>query len=206
MYLCAMESEEQKVLLMSQDFTEVENSPLWREERFIPIELNHEQYESLKRGFSPDWDFRYEPHYINGWHYFSRSGFWVKKFMFEYNSRSGKFELKRCYSTEGEYGRPLLAESFCSGYYEPRIWSAEEAHSYWFRYTAEFSPTEYARRKPAKCRRCGNPSIVPIIYGEPTKRNLEKSERKEIILGGRRFTDLEPDWQCVECGQLYKKL
>ncbi len=205
-YFCGMETEEKQDLLMSEDFSEVENSPLWKEERFIPIELNQEQYESLKRGFSPDWEFRYEPHYINGWHYFSRSGYWVKKFLFEYNQRSGKYLLTQCYSTEREYGRPLLAESLCEGYYEPRIWSIEESRRYWFQYTAEFSPKEYARRKPAKCRKCSQPTIVPIVYGEPTKRDLEKAAQKQIILGGRRFTDYDPDWQCTSCGQLYKKL
>jgi len=190
---------------MTDDFSIVENSPLWREEEFIPIVLNSEQYESLKRGFKPDWDFRYEPHYINGWHYFSRSGFWVKKFRFEYDQEFDDYTLVECYSTDAEHGRPLLAESLREGYYNPRIWSNEEAHEYWFEYQATLVPAIRVKRKPAKCKACGQPTVLRILYGEPSIEGFEAAERGELILGGCCISEDSPEWQCANCGQRYKK-
>ena len=198
---------------MTDDFSEVENSPLWRAEEFMPIILNKEQYESLKRGFNPDWEFRYEPHFINGWHYFSRSCFWVKKFRFEYDEHYDIYMLVESYSTDAEYGRPLLAESFCSGYYEPRIWTPEEAKEFWFEYNETMCEPIKVKRKPVKCHKCGQKTVVEIVYGMPSSELLEAAERKEVILGGccvhidpsDPLKRLDPEWECKECGQRYKK-
>jgi len=202
-----MKTEDQKALPMSEDFSKVENSPLWKEEEFIPITLNREQYESLKRGFSPDWEFRYKPHYINGWHYFSRSGWWVKKFRFEYDEEFEVYSLVECYSTDLEYGRPLLAESLTHGYYNPRIWTEEEAKEYWFEYNETMRDPIVVKRKPIKCQCCSNGSVVKIVYGMPSPELFEKAERKEVVLGGCciNLDGSDPDWECTECGQRYKK-
>ena len=200
-----MEKEETRDLLMSDDFSTVENSPLWREEEFVPITLNREQYESLKRGFQPDWEFRYKPHFINGWHYLSRSGYWVKKFRFEYDEEFDEYTLVECYSTDKEYGHPLLAQSLHYGYYNPRIWTDEEARKYWFEYQATMVPAITVNRKPIKCEVCGQTTVLNILYGKPTNEALEAAERNEIILGGCCISDDSPDWQCSKCGQRYKK-
>lgn len=98
----------------------IEHSPEWEEERVEHIALTEAEYASLKAGFAPDWDFRYEPRYINGWHYFSHTGYWVKKFRFELKS-DGMYHLERSYTTKIERGRNILVESFIEGYYDPPI-------------------------------------------------------------------------------------
>lgn len=203
-----MESEEAKVLRTTDDFSTVENSPLWREEYdFVPITLNREQYESLKRGFKPDCEFRYEPHFINGWIYFSRSGFWVKKYLFEYDEEYGEYDLVECYSTDGEFGRPLLAESFCEGYYEPKIWTPEDADKYWYEYRSTIAPGVPVKRKPVKCNHCGQAKVVKILYGEPSNEGFEAAERGELVLGGCciNIDGENPEWQCTHCGTRFLK-
>lgn len=204
-----MEKEEQKDLLTTDDFSMVENSPLWREEYdFVDISLSPDQYESLKRGFQPDWDFRYEPHFINGYIYFSRSGYWVKKYLFEHDEEYDVYDLVECYSTDREFGRPLLAESFCEGYYEPKIWTVEDAEKYWYEYRSTILPPIQVKRKPIKCKTCGQRTVVEILYGFPTHEAGEAAERGELVLGGCciNVDGSDPEWQCTHCGQRYSRL
>jgi len=107
----------------------LEYSPEWLDEPMEDIPLNEEQYQSLKVGFAPDWDFRYEPRYMNGWHYISRSGFWVKKFRYELG-QDGLYHLTKNYTSIKEGGRNLLVESFMHGYYRPPIWTHEDKIRY----------------------------------------------------------------------------
>ena len=107
----------------------IEHNHAWIEERIEDIPLNDEQYRSLKRGFAPDWDFRYEPRYLNGWHYFCRSGYWVKKFKYELKE-DRLYHLVQNYTSTMEQGRNILVESFIDGYYSPQIWSHEEKLKY----------------------------------------------------------------------------
>ena len=107
----------------------LEYSPEWLDEPMEDIPLNEEQYQSLKVGFAPDWDFRYEPRFMNGWHYISRSGFWVKKFKYELQD-DGLYHLTMNYTSVKEGGRNLLVESFLEGYYRPPIWTHQEKIDY----------------------------------------------------------------------------
>lgn len=117
--------------MLREDFRYcIEYSPEWIDEDMEDVPLNEEQYQSLKAGFAPDWEFRYEPRFFNGWHYFSRSGFWVKKFRYEMG-RDRLYHLTKNYTSIGEKGRNLLVESFMSGYYRPPIWSLQDKQKYY---------------------------------------------------------------------------
>lgn len=202
-----MENEEQKDLLMSQDFAEVENSPLWREEEmWVGITLNAEQFETFKHGYKPDWECRYEPHFINGNIYISRSGIWVKKYIVKRQFEGTEhecYDIDTAYSTEREYGRPLLAEVLAEGYFEPRIWEREDAVA-WFELfemvkNAKPMPVIEVIRKPRKCKICGSNRIKRIIYGMPLGYDPEKE-----VIGGCVTTSEDSNWICGDCGQNYR--
>ena len=69
------------------------------------------------------------------------------------------------------------------------------------------------KRKPIKCKKCGHKSVVNIVYGYPSNELFERAERKEVVLGGCCISidptnptrNLDPEWECTECGQRYKK-
>lgn len=69
------------------------------------------------------------------------------------------------------------------------------------------------KRKPLKCEKCGQKSVVKIVYGFPSDELFERAERNEVILGGCCMSIdpnnpgklLDPEWGCTECGQKYKK-
>lgn len=202
-----MDSEEQKDLLMSDDFTTVENSSLWREEKMLlGISFTPDQFETFKRGYQPDWECRYEPHYINGCIYISRSGIWVKKYVIEF-VKVGEpgdyvecYDVIKAYSTEREYGRPLLAEILAEGYFEPRIWEREEAEE-WFNLYEDLKkakPIIEVMRKPRKCRVCGSKSISSIAYGM-----MAGQGKKNVIPGGCVMNPDSPHYVCNNCGQNY---
>ena len=102
----------------------------WIPEDYIDKPLNEEQYQSFLRGYHSDWEFRYEPLHIDGWHYMFRSGWYVKKFKYE-KKEDGLYHITENYTSMKEDCRDILAESFCSGYYEPRIWTGKEAQEFY---------------------------------------------------------------------------
>lgn len=60
-------------------------------------------------------------------------------------------------------------------------------------------------RKPCKCPKCGG-KVVKTVYGMPTPKLYEQSERKEVILESCRIhEDGDPQWACVECEQAFIK-
>ena len=60
-------------------------------------------------------------------------------------------------------------------------------------------------RKPRKCPYCGG-KVVPILYGEPSIEGFEMAERGEVALGGFIVWESMPDYQCLDCGHLFRKV
>ena len=60
-------------------------------------------------------------------------------------------------------------------------------------------------RKPRKCPLCGG-KVVHILYGEPSVEGFEMAERGEVALGGCIVWESMPDYQCLGCGQLFRKV
>jgi len=54
------------------------------------------------------------------------------------------------------------------------------------------------------CPKC-NKKLVKIIYGMPTSEIIEKSERKEIYLGGCGIVVDGPMYYCYNCNNEYYK-
>ncbi|MDP3778836.1 MAG: hypothetical protein Q8R30_02165 [bacterium] len=51
------------------------------------------------------------------------------------------------------------------------------------------------------CPQCGSSiSVIPIIYGAPTKELLEQMSRGQIELGGHIMVgNRQPPWTCTQC-------
>ncbi len=51
------------------------------------------------------------------------------------------------------------------------------------------------------CPECGSSaSVIPIIYGAPTKELLEQMSRGQIELGGHIMVgNRQPPWTCTKC-------
>lgn len=69
----------------------------WYRELTPDIPLDDSQYVSFCRGYHPDWDRRYAPIKIGQYHYFYRSGVWVKKYRYE-NQDDGLYHLTESYT------------------------------------------------------------------------------------------------------------
>ena len=55
------------------------------------------------------------------------------------------------------------------------------------------------RKSATLCPECGSPSIVPIIYGKPTKDLVRMEEEGLAIMGGYSSSDQDPEWHCNDC-------
>jgi len=52
------------------------------------------------------------------------------------------------------------------------------------------------------CPKCGSQKdVIPIVFGYPTLKTINKAERKEVKLGGCCITDNDPQWHCKKCGK-----
>ena len=58
-------------------------------------------------------------------------------------------------------------------------------------------PDRYGR--PPECPQCGSAEVIPIVYGFPGHRMLEKAKRGQIALGGCVISGDDPQWQCSSC-------
>ncbi|NMC58438.1 MAG: carboxypeptidase regulatory-like domain-containing protein [Candidatus Methanofastidiosa archaeon] len=54
--------------------------------------------------------------------------------------------------------------------------------------------------KPSEkiCPQGHSDSIIPIIYGYPTKKQLKKAKKGKIKLGGCVITNCDPKWHCTK--------
>ncbi len=92
----------------------------WQPEPVPSLSLTEEEYQTLLRGFAPDWECRFAPYYYEDWLYITRSGFWVKKMRF-IKERDGRYHLAEHYTTHAEIGRNLLCEILIEGYFRPSL-------------------------------------------------------------------------------------
>ena len=54
----------------------------------------------------------------------------------------------------------------------------------------------YSKKQKPKCIGGHSDSIILIVYGDPTKKTLEKSSKGLIYLGGCIVTDCDPHYYC----------
>lgn len=109
---------------------QIEASSDWFVEENQDYPLTEWQYNTLVKGYNPDWDCRYAPYLVGEWFYITRSCSWVKKFKYE-KQRDGLYHLTAHYSTSVEKGRDLLEEIFIMGYFKPAIWINRQARIDW---------------------------------------------------------------------------
>ena len=100
----------------------IENSEEWFIHEIEDKPLNDCQYDSLLKGYQPDFDCRYAPIFLNGYFYITRSGYWVKKFKYQ-KQLDGLYHITEHYTTSKEGDRDLLEEIYIFGYFSPRIYS-----------------------------------------------------------------------------------
>ena len=173
-----------------------ERRPIWKvfwiKESCKDIPLKEKDYETLCRGFCPDWDFRYQPLKIGQWHYFIRAGVWVKKFRYE-KKTDGLYHLVESYTNSIEIGRNLLLESLIDGYYNPRI----ECRDILERYGESINKVGiYVHSDPIYCPNCHRP-MKRVVYGIP----VDGRTPDDVVLGGCCINESSPDYVCEKCGQ-----
>lgn len=101
-------------------------NPEWLLEEIDDIPLNIKQYDIFCRGYSADWECRYEPISLgDGWHYIYRSGYLLKKFRYQIEE-DGMYHIKEHYTTEKGKGLNLLQEIMRHGYFEPHLSDVSE--------------------------------------------------------------------------------
>ena len=174
----------------------------WYRELTPDIPLDDTQYESFCRGYHPDWDCRYAPIKIGQYHYFYRSGVWVKKYRYE-KQDDGLYHLTESYTAVKEMGRNLLMECFIEGYYRPRVLEHEAIKEYVEMYYDRFSGDSLVclvDGKPAMCTKCGSTDLKVVIYGEPS----ERPDESRYILGGCCIDEYSHNWECPQCHTRYR--
>ena len=185
-----------------------EDTPIWNvkwyPELTPDIPLDDSQYESFCRGYYPSWDCRYAPIKIGDWHYFVRSGYWLKKYRYE-KKGDGMYHLVESYTSRKEMGRNLLMECFEDGFYKPRVLSDGFAREYFDLYGDYLTGARLTigcKEKPDKCLCCGKKSLKDVIYGEPSGR----IDEEHYILGGCCINEYSHDWECQECHSRFKQI
>lgn len=185
-----------------------EETPIWNvkwyPELTPDIPLDDSQYESFCRGYYPTWDCRYAPIKIGDWHYFVRSGYWLKKYRYE-KKGDGMYHLVESYTSRKEMGRNLLMECFEDGFYKPRVLSdcfAREYFDMYGDYLTGARLTIGCEEKPDKCLYCGKTSLKDVIYGEPSGR----LDEEHYVLGGCCINEYSHDWECTECHSRFKQI
>lgn len=185
-----------------------EDTPIWNvkwyPELTPDIPLDDSQYESFCRGYYPTWDCRYAPIKIGDWHYFVRSGYWLKKYRYE-KKGDGMYHLVESYTSRKEMGRNLLMECFEDGFYKPRVLSDCFAREYFDMYGVYLTGARLTigcEEKPDKCLYCGKTSLKDVIYGEPSGR----LDEEHYVLGGCCINEYSHDWECPECHSRFKQI
>ena len=64
--------------------------------------------------------------------------------------------------------------------------------------------TNMINTQPPPCPRCHSTNVIPIIYGLPSDKLLERLERGEIALGGCEFL-MGAIWACTVCYERFGK-
>jgi hypothetical protein len=56
--------------------------------------------------------------------------------------------------------------------------------------------------EPAKCPECGTSTVLPILYGTPSKEMTIASQLGQIIVRANPTDPIPPQWMCQdsECG------
>lgn len=113
-----------------EEISKVAKNRLWFKRETVDFPLTDEQYDIFKKGYSPDWDCRFAPVYMDGWFYIMRSGVWLFKFKYEKNKKDGLWHITANYDTPFGSGFGFLLNVIHEGYFEPRIFSERDMQRY----------------------------------------------------------------------------
>jgi hypothetical protein len=115
-----------------------------------------------------------------------------------------------CKHFNGHFSCPAFPEGIPDPY-----WSGMEIHTKSNKYMQEnsivFQPK--TKRPPkskcptkTKCPKCGNKKdVIPIIFGFPMQKTMDKAERGEVKLGGCCIGNNDPQWYCKSCKKKFGK-
>ena len=196
-----------KIILSGYNMFE-EDTPIWNvkwyPELTPDIPLDDRQYEIFCKGYYPDWDCRYAPIKVGDWHYFVRSGYWLKKYRYE-KKDDGLYHLVESYTSRKEMGRNLLMECFAHGYYRPEVLDHETIMEYLDVHGESLLKerlTVAVNERPEKCPRCSHGRLLDVIYGEPAG----SFEDDNVIIAGCCIDEFSHDWECPECHARFKHM
>ncbi|MCM1071813.1 MAG: hypothetical protein NC210_05000 [[Clostridium] fimetarium] len=183
-----------------KDIAKVKHNKLWFKRATVDFPLTDEQYEIFKKGYSPDWDCRFEPVYMDGWFYITRSGFWLFKFKYE-KKKDGLWHITANYDTRHTSGYSVMLNVINEGYFERPIFTERDIKRYLKALMNTVRIPLAVDSKPSRCVICH--SKVKLI-GEPTSETRGKIGRGQLIDYGCCMGKDYPDWACPTCGQAYK--
>lgn len=90
-------------------------------EQIDDIPLTPFEYDTLCKGFEPDWEARYSILFVDGFHFVYRSGYWLKKIKYVL-CPDGLFHIKEHYTTSKCKGENIFRDHVLSeGYFKPRL-------------------------------------------------------------------------------------
>lgn len=185
-----------------KDKAKVKHNKLWFKRATVDFPLTDEQYEIFKKGYAPDWDCRFEPVYMDGWFYITRSGFWLFKFKYE-KKKDGLWHITANYDTRHTPGYSVMLNVIGEGRFERPIFTERDIKRYLkaLKNTARIPLA--VDSKPSKCEICHS-KVKPVSIGEPTPETWRKIERGQLIDYGCCLSEDTPEWACPTCGQGYK--
>jgi hypothetical protein len=186
------------------EILKVERNGNWVKIPFADYPLTKDEMEIFNEGYGPDWECRYAPCYLNGWHYIVRSGTFVRKFKYQ-KQRDGRYHITEMYGAEPDLDWDVFYHVMCIGYFKRSIDNPRKRDEYFENWRQVSRGPIMVESQPEDCCFChGQKTVKEIIYGEPAPELMEKYRRKEIVLGGCCITCDDPEWACTHCGQTYK--
>ena len=97
--------------------SQVCHSGFWEKERTLEVSWNYDQVIALRRGYHPDWDFRYGTFHRRGIFYIYRSGNILKKFRVKLG-KDGFYHITKQFTTAKEGMENLMVDVIYNGYWQ----------------------------------------------------------------------------------------
>lgn len=187
-----------------EEIAKVAKNRLWFKRETVDFLLTDEQYDIFKKGYSPDWDCRFAPVYMDGWFYIMRSGVWLFKFKCEKNKKDGLWHITANYDTPFGSDFGFMLNVIHEGYFEPRILSERDMQRY-IDAMHEVVQVPCGVTENQKCCDVCHSKQCTVFYSPETSEDWTRLRNGRAIEDRHHWDESSSDWECPKCGQVYKK-
>lgn len=187
------------------EIAKVAKNRLWFKRETVDFPLTDEQYDIFKKGYTPDWDCRFAPVYMDGWFYIMRSSVWLFKFKYEKNKKDGLWHITANYDTPFGSGFGFMLNVIHEGYFEPRIFNERDMQRYIDAMHEVVQVPRGVTDNPKYCDVCHS-KLRPVIYNPGTSEDWARIRNGRAIEGRHYWDENASDWECPKCGQGYKDI